>query len=140
MYRKGAARLHLPQTCEEAGLLFARQGDREKACSLLGDALDGYERLGALRDVSRVEAQLRAQGVRRGRRGPRRRPATGWEALTDTEGRVAALLAEGLTNAEIADRLFISRRTVESHMAHILRKLGARSRTAVAAEALRRPR
>lgn len=53
---------------------------------------------------------------------------TGWEALTDTEQNVVRLAATGLTNPEIGERLFISRRTVQSHLAHAFGKLGVNSR------------
>jgi DNA-binding CsgD family transcriptional regulator len=59
---------------------------------------------------------------------PRRRAATGWAALTTTETKVAALVAEGQTNREIADALAMSRHTVDTHVARILAKLQARSR------------
>ena len=60
--------------------------------------------------------------------GPRRRSKTGLDSLTETERRVARLVREGLTNAEIAERLFISRRTVDTHLSHIFVKLGISSR------------
>ncbi len=61
-------------------------------------------------------------------RGPRRRPATGWASLTPTEREVVRLVAEGLTNPEIGERLFISRRTVQAHLAHVFAKLEISSR------------
>ncbi|PSO52825.1 MAG: hypothetical protein BRC31_03925 [Actinobacteria bacterium QS_5_72_10] len=62
-------------------------------------------------------------------RGPRAgRPATGWASLTPTEAQVADLAAEGLTNPEIGARLFVSRRTVQSHLANAYAKLGISSR------------
>jgi DNA-binding CsgD family transcriptional regulator len=70
--------------------------------------------------------------VPRGRYRLPRRPATGWEALTPTERTVAGLVAQGLSNPDIAGRLHISRRTVETHVAHVLTKLSARSRVEVA--------
>ena len=105
---------------------------------LLADAREAYERAGAVRDVARVEAAQRARGVRRGVGGPRRRPSSGWEALTETELKVVRLVAERLTNPEIAERMFISRRTVQTHVSHALAKLGVDSRRALAAEAARR--
>ena len=63
---------------------------------------------------------MRALGVRRGVPGARRRPDHGWQALTDTELKVVRLLAERLTNPEIAQRMFISRRTVQTHVSHAL--------------------
>ena len=96
-----------------------------------------YERAGAIHDLARAEAALRAVGVRKGVSGPRRRPETGWDALTDTELKVVRLVAERLTNPEIAERMFISRRTVQTHVSHALAKLGVASRRELAAEAAR---
>jgi DNA-binding CsgD family transcriptional regulator len=62
-----------------------------------------------------------------------RRPATGWEALTGAERPVADLVAAGLTNREIADRLFLDRFTVETHLKHVFAKLGVSSRAELAA-------
>jgi len=71
-------------------------------------------------------------------RGTRRRPATGWAALTPTELRVARAVADGLSNPQIAERMFISRRTVATHLTSIFRKLGISSRAELAAVAVRR--
>ena len=57
-------------------------------------------------------------------RGARLRPATGWPSLTPTEREVVALVAEGLSNPEVADRLFMSRSTVKTHLNHVFAKLG----------------
>jgi DNA-binding CsgD family transcriptional regulator len=64
------------------------------------------------------------------------RPVCGWQSLTDTELRVAAIVAEGLTNAQVAERLFVSRHTVDFHLRQIFRKLAVRSRTELARSAL----
>ena len=66
-----------------------------------------------------------------------RRPATGWEALTDAERRVAHLVAGGLANREVAERLYLSRYTVETHLKHVFTKLGVSSRAELAALAPR---
>ena len=71
-------------------------------------------------------------------RGRRRRPATGWPALTPTELRVARAVTDGLSNPQIAERMFISRRTVATHLTSIFRKLGVSSRAELAAVAVRR--
>lgn len=71
----------------------------------------------------------------RGRRG---RPSMGWDSLTPTELAVVELVAEGLTNKTIGERLFISPGTVKTHLAHVFAKLGAANRAEVAAEATRR--
>ena len=73
-------------------------------------------------------------------RGERKRPSVGWDSLTPTEQRVVALTAAGLTNPQIAEKLFITRGTVKVHLAHIFAKLGVATRSELAAEATRRRR
>jgi predicted ATPase/DNA-binding CsgD family transcriptional regulator len=71
-------------------------------------------------------------------RGERKRPAHGWAALTPTERQVADLIGEGLSNPQIAARLFVARETVKTHVSHILTKLRFTSRTQLAAEVTQR--
>jgi DNA-binding CsgD family transcriptional regulator len=71
-------------------------------------------------------------------RGPRRRPPSGWASLTPTEARVVDLVAQGLTNPQIGERMFISPGTVKTHLAHIFRKLDVHSRAELTARAMRR--
>ena len=111
----------LASACEEAGIAAT-------SAELLSEALGLYERFGARRDAARTLARLRAIGVRPGRRGRRRHPATGWASLTPTERRIAELIAEGLLYKEVAERLVISRRTVETHVSHIFAKLSLETR------------
>ncbi len=66
--------------------------------------------------------------VRRGR-GARGRPTAGWEALTPSEEKVVALVADGLTNQEVADALFVGVETVKTHLKHVFQKVGVRNRT-----------
>jgi ATP/maltotriose-dependent transcriptional regulator MalT len=94
-------------------------------------ALATFERLGAIRDADAAAALLRELGAT-ARTFPK-----GYGALTRRETEVLPLLAEGCSNAEIGQRLYISRRTAEHHVAHILAKLGLRSRAEAAAYALR---
>lgn len=136
-YRHSPRRLDQASAWEDAGNGVAER-QPEQSQRLLEDALSAYEALGATRDMARVESRLRALGVRKGRRGARKRPSTGWDALTHTELAVAKLVSEGLSNVEIADRLFISPRTARTHVSHALLKLGFRSRTELAAEVVRR--
>ena len=68
-------------------------------------------------------------------RGERKRPSSGWASLTPTELDVVRLLTEGLPNKDIATRLFISPRTVETHLTHVYAKLGLSSRVQLAQEA-----
>lgn len=70
-------------------------------------------------------------------RGPRRRPSTGWSSITPAEMQVVRLVTAGRSNAEIAEQLFISRRTVGAHLSHVFAKLGVKSRTELAAVANR---
>ena len=137
-YAQGPRPLELALAAEDAGVACARHGEVDSAVPLLEQALAGYESLEAGRDTARAEARLRDLGVRRGRRGARRRPPTGWESLTPTEHRVVDLVVEGLSNPKIGERLFISRRTVQTHLAHVFTKLGISSRTQLAAVATRR--
>jgi DNA-binding CsgD family transcriptional regulator len=71
-------------------------------------------------------------------RGERKRPATGWDALTPMEAKVASAVAEGLTNSEVGARLFISKHTVDSHLRHIYSKLGVSNRAELATRVARR--
>lgn len=71
-------------------------------------------------------------------RGERKRPSTGWQSLTPTELAVSELVADGLTNRQIGEQMFISPATVKTHLAHIFNKLGVTSRSALAAENTRR--
>ena len=113
---------------------------RSSARPLLDRAAGLYERLGAARDLARAEATLREAGIRRGRRGPRSRPQFGWPSLTPTERAVADLVAEGLSNPQIGARLYISHRTVQTHLAHVFAKLDISARAQLAAEVTRRRR
>lgn len=79
-----------------------------------------------------------AMGYARRGRGERKRPASGWASLTPSELDVVALVSEGLANKDIAARLFISPRTVQSHLTHVYSKLGIRSRVQLAQEVSRR--
>ncbi|MGO9510735.1 MAG: helix-turn-helix transcriptional regulator [Mycobacterium sp.] len=71
-------------------------------------------------------------------RGERKRPTSGWGSLTPTERDVVGLVREGLANKDIATRLFISPRTVQSHLTHVYAKLGVSSRVQLVQEAGRR--
>lgn len=88
-------------------------------------ALDAYRSLGARRDADAAAALLRRLGV------PTRAGAKGGE-LTERESQVLALLAAGLSNGEIGERLYLSRKTVEHHVSRVFTKLGVRNRTEAA--------
>ena len=128
-YYRASGRLPmLGNALEDAAVLQAAVGDTAAARATFVEATEVYAALGAVWDSRRAAGRLRAFGVRPGVRGVRRRPREGWSALTDTELRVADLVADGLSNPDIAVQLFLSRRTVETHVSHILAKLQLRSR------------
>jgi len=136
-YSLGPRPLELARASEDAGAAFARHGNTARARPLLEQAVTIYENLEAARDLGRTEALLRAAGIRRGRHGPRRRPRIGWLSLTPAEHAVAGLVADGLSNPQIGDRLYVSRRTVQTHLAHVFAKLDIASRAQLAAEVAR---
>ncbi len=127
-YRRSPRRFDHARAAEHAALAAVREGDRSAARSLLDEALDLYGALGATRETSRAAAAMRQLGLRRGARTQRDRPSHGWAALTPTERQVVAHAVEGLTNPQIAERLFISKRTVQTHLSHVFAKLGLSSR------------
>lgn len=137
LYRQEHRNLDLAEACEDAALLLAAADRLDEAVLLWDESLEVYEHLGARRDIARVSAQLRQHGIKRGTRRQHVRATSGWESLTATELKVVDLVAQRLSNPEVAERLFISRHTVESHLKNIYRKLGLSSRSALAAEAAR---
>jgi DNA-binding CsgD family transcriptional regulator len=138
-YRTIGPAAELPSSLEDLAAVLADQGSTALAKSVLDEAIDLYGDLGAKWDIRRAEHRLRSYGVRRGARGSRpRRASHGWPALTQTELKVAASVAEGLSTPAIAQQLFLSRRTVQTHISHILTKLDVRSRVDIAREVLRR--
>jgi DNA-binding NarL/FixJ family response regulator len=84
--------------------------------------------------VARLKAAFRVHGIRRGPRDKHRRARSGWDSLTATEITIASFVQEGLSNPQIAARLHLSRRTIATHVSHILKKLDVRSRTDIARE------
>ncbi|MEY9928567.1 DNA-binding CsgD family transcriptional regulator [Catenulispora sp. GP43] len=107
------------------------ESDQQAGVATLGDALARYTEIGAVWDARRVRGQLRDLGIRR--RLVVKEPATtGWAAMTGAEESVAKLVAEGLTNREVAERLYLSPHTVNSHLRHVFAKLGIKSRVELA--------
>jgi DNA-binding CsgD family transcriptional regulator len=122
---------------EDLGGVLAERGERASAIDALQRALARLEALDLPPSVARVSAQLRALGIRSGARGPRARPATGWDSITPSERVVVDLVARGLTNPQIAKQLYVSRHTVDSHLKHVYAKLGLSSRVELAAAVAR---
>ena len=120
---------------EAAAGYFVDADDRGQAREAFTLAVEVYTSLGAAADVARLQATFRAHGIRRGPHAKHRRARSGWDSLTATEIKIAAFVGEGLSNPEIAARLLLSRRTVATHVSHILKKLDVHSRTDIAREA-----
>ena len=123
------------QALEAAAEHFVGADDRDRARAAFTRAVEIYASLGAAADMARLQARFRAHGIRRGPTTKHRRARSGWDSLTPAETKIAALVEGGLSNPEIAAKLFLSRRTVASHVSHILKKLDVHSRTDIAREA-----
>jgi DNA-binding CsgD family transcriptional regulator len=120
---------------EAAAGELIRSGDRGQARSAFTRAVEVYGSLGAAADVARLQACFRAHGIRLGPHAKHRQATSGWDSLTPTETKIAGLVEAGLSNPEIAAKLLLSRRTIATHVSHILKKLDVHSRTDIAREA-----
>lgn len=122
----GTAKLELARVTCELGADLRRRGERSAARDMLRRAHALAAECGATRLASRARDELTRSGARL-----IREPASGVEALTPSEVRVAELAAEGLTNREVAQALFVSEKTVETHLGRVYRKLDIKSRHAL---------
>ena len=134
-YDQASRPLLRAQALEAAAGEFIRSGDRAQARAAFTRAVEVYGSLGAAADVARLQASFRAHGIRRGPHAKHRQAQSGWDSLTPTETKIAALVEAGLSNPEIAAKLLLSRRTIATHVSHILKKLDVHSRTDIAREA-----
>jgi DNA-binding NarL/FixJ family response regulator/tetratricopeptide (TPR) repeat protein len=137
-YRHAGRALLSAKALEAAAGSFVDADDRDQARGAFTRAVEIYMSLGAAADVARLQARFRAHGIRRSPHSKHRRARSGWDSLTPTETKIAALVEGGLSNPEIAAKLFLSRRTVATHVSHILKKLDVNSRIDIAREAARR--
>ncbi len=119
-----SAQLERARTVVELGAALRRANSRAEARELLREGLDFAVRCGSQPLVEQAEAELAATGAR-----PRRLLLSGVESLTASEKRVAKFAAEGLSNKDIAQALFVTTKTVEVHLSNVYRKLGIGSRT-----------
>ena len=137
-YRALGPAVELPAALEDLAVVQAGSGREEDARTALNEAVSLYEGLQARWDIRRAEGRLRPHGIRRGVRGQRgQRAAFGWDALTPTEVKIAAMVARGHSTSDIARGMFLSRRTVQTYISRILAKLGVKGRVDIVREALR---
>jgi DNA-binding CsgD family transcriptional regulator len=125
--RGGQQPLLFAAAAQDAAEALTREGDARAAVELLGEALEVCVDCEAGADARRIGRLLRQHGIRPSvplRGGP----PSDWASLTASELRVVRLVADGATNREAADRLFLSPHTVSSHLRHAFAKLGINSR------------
>jgi DNA-binding CsgD family transcriptional regulator len=119
--------LALAAAWEDLGLAQLGQGTQDSASDALTEGLVLFARAGATRDAARLRSRLRELGIRR-RVTTAEKPATGWAAMTKSELAVAQLVANGLTNRQIGEQLFVSPHTVNTHLRRVFAKLQVNSR------------
>jgi DNA-binding CsgD family transcriptional regulator/tetratricopeptide (TPR) repeat protein len=119
--------LALAVACEDLGTLCIEGGNVSEGIGALSLAFDISTRCGAHRQAGRLRRSLRQAGVIK-RSAAVARPTSGWESLTDAEIIVARRVAEGQTSRALAEQLFVSTNTVNTHLRHVFTKLGVRSR------------
>jgi DNA-binding CsgD family transcriptional regulator/tetratricopeptide (TPR) repeat protein len=154
-------RLHLTDSLDATARCAARREDHAQAARLLAASDGAREAIGYPRPPidhdrhAQLDGELRAAlgeaayeelraeagdhtlddavAYATRSRGPRGRPSLGWDSLTPTEREVVALVADGLTNPQIAERLFVSPATIKTHVSHVFTKVGVQSRSELAA-------
>ena len=127
LYENGPRPLALASALEDLGVASVDSGATQHGVDAFGRALVLYAATGASWDAGRLRGRLRTLGVRR-RLVSAQRPGRGWAAMTDSELAVARLVPQGMTNREVAERLFVSQHTVSGHLRHVFAKLDVNSR------------
>jgi DNA-binding CsgD family transcriptional regulator len=139
-YTEGARLLGAADAMREVSG-YARPADARDAYEAdlikLRDSLPHTDLSTAWEEGRRMNLEEAVAYVARGR-GERKRPTSGWASLTPTEMQVVKLTSEGLTNPQIAERMFVASATVKAHLSHIFAKLGVTTRSELAAQAARR--
>ena len=126
------ARLQAAFSRSLEGRALAAAGEREQAIAVLREAEQELEACGSVRVRDEMRRELRRLGARAEPRGPAAADDTGIGSLTKRELEIAGLVTDRMTNREIAAALFLSDKTIESHMRNIFHKLGVSSRVEVA--------
>jgi DNA-binding CsgD family transcriptional regulator len=121
------AQLERAKSFTELGAALRRANQRAEARAFLEEGLELATRCGAIVLAERAHVELLATGAR-----PRRLVRSGVDSLTPSERRVAQMATEGQTNREIAQALFVTPKTVETHLSHVYRKLGIQARSQLA--------
>jgi DNA-binding CsgD family transcriptional regulator len=125
---------------EDAGRVLIAAGEVKRGVALMDEAFELYREVGAMRDELRVRRRLRDAGVRRS--APKGanpgHQLRGWDSLTSAELRVVRLVAQGLTNREVAERLYVSTYTVGTHLKHAFDKVNVTSRVELTRLAMER--
>ena len=134
LYRNTPHRLGRAWASADAAVALARSGMVSDARPLFAEAMASFSSMGARRDARWMAAAMRSFGLQVPKGARRSRALTGWEAVTPAEMAVVRLVAEGLSNPEIAAQLFLSRYTVETHIKHVFAKTGVISRAQMSAE------
>lgn len=137
-YRSTGRPLALAAACEDLGELMAASADTTPAISYFEEAGQLASASGAGRDQERIRRRLRRLGVRTAPVRNHTAGPQGWGNLTESERKLIPLVVQGLTNRAIADRLYVSVHTVNTHMKHIFTKLGINSRVELTRLAIER--
>ncbi|MFF3563591.1 ATP-binding protein [Streptomyces sp. NPDC002574] len=127
-YREGPRQAVFAAACEDLGAHLIAHGQGDSAVAPLEEAARLLSAVGAAHDHERIRHRLRDVGVRAFPVARRTADTTGWDALTDSELKVVHLVADGLTNRAVADRLYLSVHTVNTHLKHVFTKLGINTR------------